>query len=166
VASRISTPELWIAGVIVVMDQVTKVLVRSAFELHEGLGIIPGFFDLTRVHNAGAAFGMMNTMDFPFKTALLALIATVALAGLTMYSAMLPASQRLARIGLALIVGGAAGNLIDRIRFGYVLDFVDLYWRDWHFWAFNVADAAITIGVTLMILDLLGIGRHRVSRAV
>ena len=74
--------------------------------------------------------------------------------------------RRLARIGLAMIVGGAAGNLIDRIRQGYVVDFVDVYWRDWHFWAFNVADAAITVGVALMILDILGIGRHRVSRAV
>lgn len=165
-ASRVSTPEIWIAGLIVVADQITKALVRSAFALHEGTTVIPGFFDLTRVHNAGAAFGMLNTMEFPFKTAVLALIATAALAGLTMYAAMLPAAQRLARFGLALIVGGAAGNLIDRIRFGFVVDFVDLYWRNWHFWAFNVADAAITVGVALMILDLLGIGQHRVSRAV
>ena len=89
-----------------------------------------------------------------------------ALGTLTWYGATLPADQRLARLGLALIVGGAAGNLIDRIASGYVVDFVDLYWRDWHFWAFNVADAAITVGVSLMILDLLQIGRHRVSRAV
>lgn len=148
------------------MDQVTKAMVRSSFELHQGSTVIAGLFDLTRVHNAGAAFGMMNTMDFPFKTAILALIATVALAALAAYGMMLPASQRLSRMGLALIVGGAAGNLIDRIRYGYVIDFVDLYWRDWHFWAFNVADAAITFGVVLMILDILGVGRHRVSRAV
>jgi signal peptidase II len=166
VASRFSTLEPWIAALIVVMDQITKAMIRSAYQLHQGSNVIPGFFDLTRVHNAGAAFGMMNTVDFPFKTVALALVATAALAGLTMYAAMLPSDQRLARLGLALIVGGAAGNLIDRIRFGYVVDFVDLYWRGWHFWAFNVADAAITVGVALMILDLLGIGRHRVSRAV
>jgi len=166
VADRVPTRELWIALVIVVMDQATKALVVSAFALHDGSEVIPGFFDLTRVHNAGAAFGMMNTMDFPFKTAILALVATVALAGLAAYATMLPAAQRLARLGLAMIVGGAGGNLIDRIRYGYVVDFVDLYWRDWHFWAFNVADAAITFGVALMILDILGIGRHRVSRAV
>ena len=151
---------------IVVLDQVVKAMVTSALALHEGTTVIPGFFDLTRVHNAGAAFGMMNTMEFPFKTVLLALVALAALAGLATYAATLPFDQRLARFGLALIVGGAAGNLIDRVRFGYVVDFVDLYWRDWHFWAFNVADAAITMGVALMILDLLGIGRHRVSRAV
>ena len=165
-ASRLPARELWIAGIIVVMDQVTKALIVSALALHDGSEVIPGFFDLTRVHNAGAAFGMMNTMNFPFKTAILAMVATVALAGLSAYAAMLPEGQRLARIGLAMIVGGAAGNLIDRIRQGYVVDFVDLYWREWHFWAFNVADAAITVGVALMILDILGIGRHRVSRAV
>jgi signal peptidase II len=64
------------------------------------------------------------------------------------------------------VVGGAAGNLIDRLRSGYVVDFVDVYWRGWHFWAFNVADAAITVGVSLMILDLLQIGRRRVPRAI
>ena len=165
-APRVPAPQLWISAIIVVADQATKALVRSAFALHEGSSIIQGFFDLTRVHNAGAAFGMMNGMDFPFKTVILALIATVALAGLAMYAAVLPAGQRLARCGLALIVGGAAGNLIDRIRYGYVVDFVDLYWRDWHFWAFNVADAAITVGVALMILDLMGIGRHRVPGTV
>lgn len=158
--------ELLIAASIVVVDQATKAAVRSAFELHESVTVIPGFFDLTRVHNFGAAFGFMNAADFPFKDIVLALVAAVALAGLAAYGATLPADQRLARLGLALIIGGAAGNLIDRITAGYVLDFADFYYAGWHFWAFNVADAAITIGVSLMILDLLGIGRHRVSRTV
>lgn len=158
--------ELLIAGVIVLFDQVTKAAVRSALVQHESVEVIPGFFSLTRVHNFGAAFGLMNTAEFPYKDVVLALVAAVALVGLAVYGATLPADQRLARIGLALIVGGAAGNLIDRIGSGYVVDFVDVYWGDWHFWAFNVADSAITIGVSLMILDLLGIGRHRVSRAV
>jgi signal peptidase II len=78
---------------------------------------------------------------------------------------MLPPAQWLARIGLACILGGAAGNLIDRVTLGYVVDFFDFYSRGWHFWAFNVADAAITVGVALMILDLLGLGT-RVSRTV
>ena len=163
---RVPTAELWIVGSVVILDQVTKALVRSAFELHEGSSVIPGFFDLTRVHNLGAAFGFMNAADFPFKDVVLAVVAAVALVGLAAYGATLPADQRLARLGLALIIGGAAGNLIDRIGAGYVLDFADFYWGGWHFWAFNVADAAITIGVSLMILDLLGIGRHRVSRTV
>jgi signal peptidase II len=158
--------ELSIAAAVVVLDQVVKAIVRSTFELHESVVVIPSFFNLTRVHNYGAAFGLMNAAEFPFKTAVLSIVATLALGALSWYGATLPAEQRLARLGLALIIGGAAGNLIDRLRSGYVVDFVDLYWRDWHFWAFNVADAAITVGVSLMILDLLQIGRHRVSRAV
>ena len=164
--NRLLQVEFWIAAVVVLLDQATKAAVRSAMAQHQSVEVIPAFFSLTRVHNFGAAFGLMNNAEFPYKDVVLAVIAAAALAGLASYGATLPAGQRLARVGLALIVGGAAGNLIDRIRSGYVVDFVDVYWRDWHFWAFNVADAAITIGVSLMILDLLGIGRHRVSRAV
>jgi signal peptidase II len=158
--------ELWIAVGIVVVDQVTKAIVRSQFELHDGVPVIPGFFNLTRVHNTGAAFGMLNGIDFPFKTAALSVVAAGALAGLAFFAASLPIGPRVSRHGIALVIGGAAGNLIDRIAFGYVTDFVDVYWQGWHFWAFNVADAAITVGVALMILDMLGLGRHRVSRTV
>jgi signal peptidase II len=158
--------ELSIAAAVVVLDQIVKAVVRSTLELHETVVVIPALFNLTRVHNYGAAFGLMNAAEFPFKTVVLSIVATLALGALSWYGATLPAEQRLARLGLALIIGGAAGNLIDRLRSGFVVDFVDLYWRDWHFWAFNVADAAITVGVSLMILDLLQIGRHRVSRAV
>jgi signal peptidase II len=158
--------ELGIAAVIVVLDQVTKAIVRSQFELYEGVPVVPGFFNLTRVHNTGAAFGMLNGVDFPYKTAALAVVAAGALTGLAIFAASLPMVQWLSRLGIALVLGGAAGNLIDRIWLGYVTDFVDLYWQGWHFWAFNVADAAITIGVALMILDMLGLGRRRVSRTV
>lgn len=158
--------ELAVAGMIVVLDQAAKAAVRATLELHESVEVIPNVFSLTRVHNYGAAFGLMNAVEFPFKTVVLALVAALALAALAWYGASLPAQQRLARGGLALVVGGAAGNLIDRLQAGYVVDFVDLYWRGWHFWAFNVADAAITVGVSLMILDMLEIGRRRVSRTV
>ena len=164
--SRSLQLELWIAGAIMAIDQATKAMVRSRFELHESLEIIPGLFNLTRVHNYGAAFGLMNAADFPFKTVVLTVIAAVALLALTVYASTLPIEQRLARVGLALIVGGAAGNLIDRIGAGYVVDFVDVYWRDWHFWAFNVADSAITVGVAFMILDLLDVRTRRVPRTV
>ena len=114
----------------------------------------------TRVHNTGAAFGMFNAMDFPGKTVVLTLVAGLALAGVAWYAWSVPLADRLARLGVAMILGGAVGNLIDRATAGYVLDYVDFYWRGWHFWAFNVADAAITIGVVLMIFDLLGLGRR------
>lgn len=158
--------QLLVAVAVVVFDQIVKALVRSRLMLHESITVIPGFFDLTRVHNTGAAYGFLNGVDFPFKTALLACVATAALIGLTLYAVKLERSQVVTRAGLTLVIGGAAGNLIDRVTAGYVLDFVDLYRGDWHFWAFNVADSAISIGVALMILELLGLGRTRVSRAV
>lgn len=145
---------------IVVSDQITKAMVRRALELHESISVIPDLLALTRVHNTGAAFGMFNAVDFPGKTIIVTLVAAAALAGVAWYAASVPASERLARIGVASILGGAIGNLIDRAAAGYVLDFVDASWQGWHFWAFNVADAAITIGVILMILDLLGLGRR------
>jgi signal peptidase II len=109
----------------------------------------------------------MNNIDFPLKAAVLALLQTAALIGLTVYVAMLAPHQRLTRLGLSFVIGGAIGNLIDRVIYGYVLDFFDFYRGGWHFWAFNVADAAINIGVALMILDMLGAGRlYRVSRTI
>ena len=78
----------------------------------------------------------------------------------------MPLCDPLARIGIAGVLGGAIGNLIDRAKDGYVLDFVDAYWKGWHFWAFNVADAAITVGVIFMILDILGLGKQRAPNPV
>ena len=158
--------QLLVALAVVVLDQIVKAMVRRRLMLHESVTVIPGFFDLTRVHNTGAAYGFLNGVDFPFKTALLACVATAALIGLTLYAVKLDRNQGLTRAGLTLVIGGAAGNLIDRVTAGYVLDFVDLYRGNWHFWAFNVADSAISIGVVLMILELLGLGRTRVSRTV
>lgn len=152
--------ELWIAAIVVVLDQITKAAVKSFLPLHENVTVIPGFVDLTHVRNTGAAFGILNAADFPFKAAIIALIATCALIGVGLYAAALPAYQRAARLGLALVLGGAAGNLIDRVAAGYVVDFVDVYWRDYHFWAFNVADAAITVGVAVMLFDMLGLQRR------
>jgi signal peptidase II len=158
---------LWVVALVVVLDQVVKALVRPRLDLYDSITVIPGFFSLTRVHNTGAAFGLMNNLDFPFKAAVLAVLQAAALVGLTLYVAMLAPEQRLTRLGLSFVIGGAIGNLIDRILFGYVLDFFDFYRGTWHFWAFNVADAAINIGVALMILDMLGVGRfYRVSRTL
>ena len=152
--------EMIVAVTVVILDQVTKAMIRPALALHESKEIIPGFLDLTRVHNTGAAFGMLNAAEFPFKTVVLSVVAAIALGGVAWYAATVPLSDRLARIGIAGVLGGAIGNLIDRATAGYVLDFVDAYWNGWHFWAFNVADAAITVGVILMILDILGLGKR------
>ena len=167
VASVFRALLVWVVALVVVVDQVVKALVRPRLDLYDSITVIPGFFSLTRVHNTGAAFGFMNNIDFPFKAVVLALAQTAALIGLTVYVAMLAPEQRLTRMGLSFVIGGAIGNLIDRVVYGYVLDFFDFYRGGWHFWAFNVADAAINIGVALMILDMLGVGRlYRVSRTV
>jgi len=151
--------ELWLPVAIVALDQLTKFAVNRTLPLHSSVTVIPGLVDFTHVRNTGAAFGILNAVEFPFKTAIIAVIATAALIGVGVYAASLAHHQLVARIGLALIIGGAAGNLIDRIAAGSVVDFVDVYWRNWHFWAFNVADSAITVGVAIMILDMLGVDR-------
>jgi signal peptidase II len=157
--------EIWLPIVVVAFDQLSKAIVRATLPLHATREIVPGFMDFTHVQNTGAAFGILNAVDFPFKTVVIAIIATTALVGVGLYAAGLAHHQLVARIGLALIIGGAAGNLLDRIIAGSVVDFVDVYWRSYHFWAFNLADSAITVGVAIMILDMLDVGTHA-SKAV
>jgi signal peptidase II len=152
--------EIWLSIMVVAVDQLSKAIVRATLPLHDSVTVVPGLMDFTHVRNSGAAFGILNASDFPFKTVLIALIAMTALVGVGLYAASLAHHQLAARIGLALIIGGAAGNLLDRIVVGSVVDFVDVYWRTYHFWAFNAADSAITVGVAIMILDMLGVGTH------
>jgi signal peptidase II len=147
--------------VIVVLDQVTKALVRASLPLGDSRTVIPNFVDLTHVQNTGAAFGMLNNVDFAYKPLVMVAIAAVALLAIAAYGTQLGFNDRLARAGLALILGGAFGNLVDRAVAGHVVDFVDVYWGDIHFWAFNVADAAITVGAIFVILDTFGLGRAR-----
>lgn len=154
-----------LAGVVVVLDQTTKAVVRATLPLHDSVEFIPNFLRFTYVRNTGAAFGLLNGVDFPFKTAVMTMVALTALVAIGVYAAKTTIPERATRLGLALVMGGAVGNLIDRITLGYVVDFIDVYWRGWHFWAFNVADAAITIGASLLILDMIWTERH-VSRTV
>ena len=155
--------EVWLPMVIVAVDQATKAMVKVALPLQDSVTIIPGVMDFTHVLNSGAAFGILNGVDFPFKTVVIAVIAMAALVGVGLYAASISHHQLVARVGLALILGGAAGNLIDRVLFGSVVDFVDVYWRSHHFWAFNVADSAISVGVAIMILDMLGVQSRSAS---
>ena len=139
---------------ILVFDQVAKLLVRTQITLNDSLAIIPGLLNLVHVHNTGAAFGFLNAVNIANKQLLMTAVAVVALAAIACYAWRVGARESLARAGLALILGGALGNLIDRASAGYVIDFVDVYWRSYHFWAFNVADSAITVGACLLILDM------------
>jgi signal peptidase II len=148
------------------LDQLTKQVVRQVLPLHDTINVIPGLLDLTHVQNTGAAFGLLNAAEFPYKPAVMIGIAAIALVAIAAYGAQLGFHERMARIGLSLILGGAFGNLIDRALVGHVVDFVDVYWGASHFWAFNVADAAITIGAVLVLLDMIGLGRHHASHPV
>lgn len=146
--------ELAIVAAVVLLDQLTKLLVVGGMELYETIPVIPGLLNLTHIRNSGVAFGMFSTAEFAYKPVVMTVVALLALVGVGLYATQLPLAHRWARAGLALILGGAAGNLVDRARQGYVVDFVDAYWNGWHFWAFNVADAAISVGVGLLIVDL------------
>lgn len=158
--------EIGVMFVIVVLDQITKALVRNSLGTGESHSLIPGLVDFTHVENTGAAFGLLNSVDFPYKGVVMLVIAGLALLAIALYGTQLGFHERLARFGLALILGGAFGNLLDRIMHGHVVDFVDVYWNDVHFWAFNVADAAISIGAVLVLLDMVGVGRRHASHTV
>ncbi len=162
----VSPLEVIAIGTIVAVDQITKFLVRSTIPLYSKQVIIPNLLDITHVQNTGAAFGVMNAADFPYKSAVMIGIAALALVAISIYARQLGAHERLSRYGLALILGGAFGNLIDRAIAGYVVDFVDVYWGEAHFWAFNVADAAITVGAILVLLEMVGFGRRHASHPV
>jgi signal peptidase II len=151
---------------VVGLDQLSKEIVRRTLGLNDHMPVIPGFLDITHVQNTGAAFGLLNAADFPFKALLMIGIAGIALVAIAAYATQLGFHERLARFGLSLILGGAFGNLIDRALAGYVVDFVDVYWGNSHFWAFNVADSAITIGAALVLLDMIGLGRQHASHSV
>ena len=158
-------PYLALLGAVVLLDQVTKAIVVRAIELHDYRSIIDGLLSLSHVHNRGAAFGVLSDARLPHQPELLAALSLAALVAIAYYFVRLPASARLPRIALALVLGGAVGNLIDRVRLGHVVDFVHVYWRQ-HAWPdFNVADSAITIGVVLLILDILRQPRTEKSEA-
>jgi signal peptidase II len=138
---------------IVTLDQITKVLVAARMSLSESIPVIPGFFHFTYVRNTGMAFGLLSGSDMPFKTLLVTLASILALVAVAYYALRSPGSERVTRIGLTLILGGAIGNIIDRVRLGYVIDFIDVFYRGSHWPAFNVADSAISVGVGFLVLD-------------
>ena len=146
----------WVAGlaaVIVLLDQYTKLLVMQRFRLYESVQVIPGFFNLTYVRNKGAAFGILSGMHGAWRAVFFIIVSLIALSALVVL--IRKTGERLSLVAYALIGGGAVGNLIDRVRFGEVVDFVDWYFRSFHWPAFNVADSAITVGVGLLVIEML-----------
>ncbi len=141
-----------VALIIVVLDQVTKRLVVQTMHLHDSIPVIPGLFNLTYIRNPGAAFGLFASTHSAFRFMFFVGASIVALGVLwTMFYRMKP-DDRWGQLTIAGIVGGAVGNLIDRLRYGEVVDFLDVHMGGWHWPAFNVADSAISVGVVSLLI--------------
>ena len=139
--------------VVIVLDQLTKLWVVDSFALHESREVIAGFFNLTYIVNYGAAFGFLNNGGHgPWRTVFFVVVAVAAIVMMLVFLYQLRHRGGCLAYGVSLIAGGAAGNLIDRVRLGFVVDFLDFYVGSYHWPAFNVADSAITVGVGLFLI--------------
>ncbi len=139
---------------VIVGDALTKWLVAQYIDLHEAIPVIPNLFQLVHVRNTGAAFGIGANADSHIVPMVLNAGALTVFFVVVAYAFRTATTDRLLQVALHLILGGAIGNLLDRFRFGYVVDFLDFYVRDHHWPAFNVADSAICIGIALLFLDM------------
>lgn len=144
-----------VAGITILVDQVTKEIVLHAFSLHESLEIIPGFFALTHIRNTGGAFGLLAGEATWLRTLFFLVVSCLALGIVFYLYTRIAHSKVWTAVSLAMIFGGALGNLIDRLRFGEVVDFLDLHIGTAHWPAFNVADSAITVGVGVLFFKAL-----------
>lgn len=142
----------------VLLDQASKLYIDASFELYQSVTVLENFFHITYIRNRGAAFGILsdNALRLPFFIT----VSIIAIIGTFWYLRQLRADQKLSHLSLGLILSGAIGNLIDRIRLGEVIDFVDVHWYNHHWPAFNVADSAICIGVGLLLLETWREERH------
>ena len=143
-----------LSAAIIILDIWTKALVLARIDLHETIPVIPGFFQLVHVRNTGAAFGIGANASSKIVPLLLNMGAIAVFCVVVVYALRSAVTDRLLQTGLHLILGGAIGNLLDRFRFGYVVDFLDVYVGTKHWPAFNVADSAICIGIALLFLDM------------
>jgi len=149
---------LLIFAVIVPLDQLSKLYIDSTMALHQSYTVIEHFFNICYVLNAGAAFGILS--DSPWRVPLLTGVAVLAASVILWIFSRIDGRQ-LQRVALSLVFSGAIGNLIDRIRLGAVIDFLDVHWYQHRWPAFNVADSAITIGVALLLVDMWSSERRR-----
>jgi len=144
-----------LAALIILLDQATKMLVVVGIPMYGSIAVIPGFFDLTHIYNTGGAFGFLAGKSALFRH-LFFLTASVIAMGMIVYLYLkTPQDYVFLRSGLSLILGGALGNAIDRVRIGKVVDFLDLHIKGMHWPAFNIADSAITVGIFIFIYHLL-----------
>lgn len=150
-------PPAFLPAITIVIDQWTKNIVTSRFQLGESISVISNFFNLTYVQNTGAAFGILAQSHPTFRIPFFIIVPVVALLVISYLFRKLADHDWKMSSALSLVIGGAIGNLIDRVRVGYVIDFLDFHYRyQYHFPAFNVADTAICIGVSFLVFDVLG----------
>jgi len=139
---------------IVALDQATKFIVDRTMPLHHSIPVIEDFFSFTYIRNTGAAFGLLADSHELFRLTFLIVFSLAAVGFILVMLRRLPESEKALILALAFILGGAVGNLIDRLIYGEVIDFLDFYWSGYHWPAFNVADSFITIGVLMMLFRL------------
>ena len=144
-----------VAGGVVVADQITKGIILDRLDLYHAIPVIPGFFNIIHVQNPGGAFGFLAQQSQLVRGIVFLLMSFLAVCLIFWFYRKTPPTHRFLSIGFALIFGGAIGNLIDRVRFGRVVDFLDFYIGGWHWPAFNVADSAITTGIAIFLLHVL-----------
>lgn len=150
-AISLKVPLVW-AGLVLLLDQISKVWVASAFLIHESRPVISGLFNLTFITNTGAAFGILAGAQSLGRQAFFVGVALVALVVLYLAYREYREQGQIYMVAIGLVAGGALGNLVDRLRLGHVIDFLDFYFRQYHWPAFNIADSAITVGVGLFLI--------------
>jgi signal peptidase II len=144
-----------IGGLIVIIDQLTKFFIVKQLPLHHTVAVVSGFFNIIHIKNPGGAFGLLADLSPGMRTFVFLFISSLAVGLILYFYLKTPRTQTWLAVAFALIFGGAVGNLIDRIRFGVVTDFLDFYISKYHWPAFNVADSAISIGIGIFVYHLL-----------
>ena len=142
---------LWLSALTIVLDQASKLAVAKGMDLYHSIPIIP-YFNLTYMRNTGAAFSFLSEAG-GWQRWFFAVLAIIISTVISVWLTRLKNYETLLAIALSLVLGGAIGNLIDRLAYGYVIDFLDVYYKQWHWPAFNIADSAIVLGVVLMVLE-------------
>ena len=142
------------ALIVFLLDQTTKKIVTQGMTQHETITVVPDFLNITYIHNRGAVFGLGSSVTSPYLSWGLSILSVVSLAVILVYFLRLNVRNQWTFFGLALVLGGAIGNLYDRLRYGYVIDFVDIHWFEHHWPFFNVADMSICVGVGLLLISM------------
>ncbi len=143
-----------LAAAVLLLDHGTKWLARTQLDPNRAIELIPGYLRFSYVSNTGVAFGLFRDLESPWKPYIFAAMAVAAVVFILVYSARVPAGRTLLHVALAVVMGGILGNFIDRIRHGFVVDFIEFHIRDAFHWpTFNVADSAITVGIAMLLID-------------